>query len=95
MGICLGGGNLKLLTFLFLFLYSGSATSSLGGVWDQIFLPRNPNPSNFTSHVELQLVATGRTQSFPKYEIGEGGCARGKERKGKSERESGYERSYS
>ncbi len=42
-------------------------TSSLGGTWDQIFLPVNPNPDNFTTHVEMQHVQTGKTISFPKY----------------------------
>lgn len=44
-----------------------SATSSTGGAWDQIFSPWNSNPTNFTAHVELQLVTQGTTQSFPKY----------------------------
>lgn len=44
-----------------------TASSSLGGSWDQIFSPWNPNPQNFDAHVEVQWVATGNTQSFPKY----------------------------
>lgn len=43
------------------------ANSSLGGAWDQIFSPWNPNPQAFTSHVEVQLVQVGNTQGFPKY----------------------------
>jgi len=44
-----------------------SATSALGGTWDQIFSPWNPNPVSFTAHVEVQHVQTGTTVSFPKY----------------------------
>lgn len=44
-----------------------SATSSTGGSWDQIFSPWNPDPTNVTAHVEVQMVTQGTTRSFPKY----------------------------
>lgn len=47
----------------------GAATSSTGGAWDQIFLRRNPNPRNFDVHVDVQWLATGRSQPSPKYGI--------------------------
>eukprot|EP01113_Clastostelium_recurvatum_P037430 TRINITY_DN5471_c0_g1_i1.p1 TRINITY_DN5471_c0_g1~~TRINITY_DN5471_c0_g1_i1.p1 ORF type:complete len:532 (-),score=97.03 TRINITY_DN5471_c0_g1_i1:227-1822(-) len=43
------------------------ATSNLGGTWDQIFSPWNPNPQDFTAHVEVQLVRTGTTTGYEKY----------------------------
>jgi hypothetical protein len=36
-------------------------------LWDQIFSPWNPNPSDFTAHVEVQLVTTGNSHPYPKY----------------------------
>ena len=44
-----------------------TATSTTGGTWDQIFSIWNPNYDTFTAHVEVQLVATGTTDGFPKY----------------------------
>lgn len=46
---------------------SATTTSSLGGTWDQIFSPVNPNPESYTASVQVQHVETGKTISFPKY----------------------------
>jgi len=44
-----------------------TASSSLGGTWDELFSPGNPNPQNFDAHVEVQWLTTGNTQAYPKY----------------------------
>ena len=44
-----------------------TASSSTGGAWDQLFSPWNPNPQNVDAHVEVQWVATGTANAYPKY----------------------------